>query len=1134
MRNLITKRLLLAASVLFLFSENALHAALNGTYTINSGAAATGTNYTSVSAAVSDLMTGTRTDGGPVNGPGVSGPVTLRIVAGSGPYTEQISFGAITGTNATNYVRLTGGSTRETIQYSNTTTTDRHVIRLTGTKNIILDSLTLINTGTTYGYGVWITNNADSNYVQNCRIMVDSTTTSANFAGVTISAGTPTTTGNNGDYNTIQGNMISGGYYGMTVYGTSTTVYGEQNHVINNEIRSFYYYGLRHYMQNAGIIRGNIIHGRPTSTTAAYGLYIYYNKDFICERNRIYDVGTYRLYTAYTNYLGSVIGGTSHIRNNFIGGSNINTGTTYGIYMTTNSYNNNVYHNSVSITAGDGRSLYILSGSGNNVRNNSFSITNSTAGYAAYVSSTAYISAMDYNNYYAPGSSNFIYVGAAYTQGNYQGGGGYNANSRDGDPNYVNPNTDLHAFAAQLFDGGDPSVGVTNDYDGDLRPHPFSSIPDIGGDEYLPDSIDLSSIALVAPGSNLCPDSQQVVLVILSNKGLNTISNIPVTANITGAGSATLSVVHPGPMALGATDTVNLGTFNTWPGGTFNFEVFTAVPGDQSPENDTLLATRSISLTPAPPAASGDTLCAGDSTSLVATSTGTNYWYDAPMGGTLLANGDTLHTGPLSSTTSYYVEAKGVAAGSITTTFANNNSCGGGNMFDVTAYNEITIDSFDLNMSAGTVNVDVYYKVGGFAGFETNAGAWTLLGSGTATSTGTGVPTRLTVGGLTIPAGQTYSIYIYNTSTVYTTLGTPTNYTNSDINVLCGVGLCSLFGGTNNPRGWNGTVYYTAEGCASQRTEVSVNVNPTPVVSVADTTQCGPATLDAGNGGMGASYSWSNGDTTQTTVASGSGIYSVTVSLGMCSASDSASVTINAIPAVNLGNDTTLCTGATRTLDAGSHAGASFGWSTGDTTQTIVVSTAGTYFVDVTSADGCLGSDSIVIAPLAAPQGSISFDTTGCPTIAFTGNELGGAPRERTWYFGDGGTGVGSSTSHTYAANGTYTVSYVQENECGIDSVTTVVTISCLVGTTAPNGTQILLYPNPTQGKVSLHIDLPIATEARISLMDLQGKVITTQSQLFAAGNNVVQLDLGKLSAGVYMVQVITDGLHWQSRLVKE
>lgn len=161
-----------------------------------------------------------------------------------------------------------------------------------------------------------------------------------------------------------------------------------------------------------------------------------------------------------------------------------------------------------------------------------------------------------------------------------------------------------------------------------------------------------------------------------------------------------------------------------------------------------------------------------------------------------------------------------VTTGSLTTTFASNNSFDG-NMFDVTVLgaDDVTITSFDINLETGeTDTISVYYKAGTYAGFETNSGAWTLLGSASVTSSGTDVPTPLPVGGLTIPAGQTYGIYVTKTTTCQNGASGCLLYTNgavsvanADIQLDAGIGLGGLFGslgGPFSPRSWNGTVYY--------------------------------------------------------------------------------------------------------------------------------------------------------------------------------------------------------------------------------------------------------------------------------------------------------------------------------------
>jgi PKD repeat protein len=74
-------------------------------------------------------------------------------------------------------------------------------------------------------------------------------------------------------------------------------------------------------------------------------------------------------------------------------------------------------------------------------------------------------------------------------------------------------------------------------------------------------------------------------------------------------------------------------------------------------------------------------------------------------------------------------------------------------------------------------------------------------------------------------------------------------------------------------------------------------------------------------------------------------------------------VTIHTYPVVDLGNDTTILITETLLLDA-ENPGATYLWSTGATTQTIVASYLGTlsntYWVDVNNA-GCMESDSIIV-----------------------------------------------------------------------------------------------------------------------------------------------------------------------------
>lgn len=166
--------------------------------------------------------------------------------------------------------------------------------------------------------------------------------------------------------------------------------------------------------------------------------------------------------------------------------------------------------------------------------------------------------------------------------------------------------------------------------------------------------------------------------------------------------------------------------------------------------------------------------------------------------------------------------------GSISTNVRTDGRCEGA-FFNVTAHNNaVQITGFETNL-VGTANVRVYYRQGGYQGAETNAGAWTLLGSQTLTG-GTGTNQTLfplNVGGLTIPAGQTYGFLIYSgyassagsddIATRYLVLDPPAtrSYSNADVTLYAGAASCSNNTTDNDPfngfyegRIWHGTVYY--------------------------------------------------------------------------------------------------------------------------------------------------------------------------------------------------------------------------------------------------------------------------------------------------------------------------------------
>jgi len=174
----------------------------------------------------------------------------------------------------------------------------------------------------------------------------------------------------------------------------------------------------------------------------------------------------------------------------------------------------------------------------------------------------------------------------------------------------------------------------------------------------------------------------------------------------------------------------------------------------------------------------------------------------------------------------------------------------------------------------------------------------------------------------------------------------------------------------------------------------SVSINPSPLVSLGgDQTICQgqTGTLNAGN--PGSTYLWNTGQTSQQVTVSGSGTYwVVVVAANRCIAKDTVSAILE--PKIHL-SDSSLCTIAPILLDPGSGT-SGYLWSTGSTSQTISIETAGTYWV-VTSFGHCISRD----------------------TAKITGDGFGG-----TLFIPNAFTPNGDGLNETFLAKGTDIVSF--------------------------------------------------------------------------------------------------------------
>ncbi len=101
-----------------------------------------------------------------------------------------------------------------------------------------------------------------------------------------------------------------------------------------------------------------------------------------------------------------------------------------------------------------------------------------------------------------------------------------------------------------------------------------------------PQDIDVGVSSIVSPNSGVNLGSSEPVVIKIKNHGVNSVSNIPWSVNMTGQGSASFNGTYSGSLAPVADVEISVGTVNLSAYGTYNFEACTSLSGDQNPGND--------------------------------------------------------------------------------------------------------------------------------------------------------------------------------------------------------------------------------------------------------------------------------------------------------------------------------------------------------------------------------------------------------------------------------------------------------------------------------------------------------------------------------------------------------------------
>ncbi|MFI5148445.1 MAG: PKD domain-containing protein [Bacteroidia bacterium] len=238
-----------------------------------------------------------------------------------------------------------------------------------------------------------------------------------------------------------------------------------------------------------------------------------------------------------------------------------------------------------------------------------------------------------------------------------------------------------------------------------------------------------------------------------------------------------------------------------------------------------------------------------------------------------------------------------------------------------------------------------------------------------------------------------------------------------------------------------------ANGCTTSATIAVTSSSGLAVNNTMTNSTCmlanGSLTATPAGGASPYTYSWSPaGGTSQTASGLAPGLYTCVITdASGCTKTDTmtlANTGTKPVAVLTSSGSLNFCAGQNDTLHAS--GGGTYSWSTGATTPSIVVTTAGTYKVVVTNACGKDSTNAVVTInplPVAAMTGNLSFCAGSSTTLTASGGT------SYSWNNGSTSSSIVVNTGGTYAV--------VVKNACGSAKDSSIVTVDAVTAHFTPD-----------------------------------------------------------------------------------
>ncbi len=586
------KIFVLAFNFCMLLCIGQISAQLKGSYTINPSSPVSATNYLNFLSAVSDMESGTRTDHGPSNGKGVSGPVSFDVANGIYPGQLLITYiNGLSGTNTVSFQSASRDSSKVILVDSTSggTASTNYLVYIKSTRNIHFKGMSFLRPAG--GNVIYLSSASHIKFENNVIAGNDNFSSAVSDLDVHTSndsfiSNAFKNTGNgihisnyNGDtdsncviHNNIFFNVVKPIY---AVKQTNISITG--NRISGNfNVTST---GIDLYqLKGPAIIKNNIITLEDSAILT--GVYLHSVNIYLSPGGPVHD-------TSKILVADNMISLHSHSSKNIIRGLDLEA-----VNFTDIVYNTVLVDTSISAYAFP---LYFdLAGDTVRILNNDFA-NKSGKNAACFLNSFSFTTdSLNYNNYF--GNQGMILWNPS---GNSSGKDTEISNvaslkSIDPQeinnisvlPSFVSPNN-LHTNTLVLHGKGIPFKLVKDDIDGKLRD---KNHPDIGANELIVkhdlgiDSIKVYSLAI-------CKNINTTLLIhsIITNFGADSEKNIAFYYKIWGTADSGLAYKAPMTIKSDSTDTLSFPIqLNIKDTGIYKVSVFIKIDSNQNITNDTV------------------------------------------------------------------------------------------------------------------------------------------------------------------------------------------------------------------------------------------------------------------------------------------------------------------------------------------------------------------------------------------------------------------------------------------------------------------------------------------------------------------------------------------------------------------